>query len=94
MNAELLPSPALGPPYPVILASVPLDILEHYRGSQRLLVDREWHLLRFSGLDVNTNAWKCSQIVEFLKIKKQNILSISLVIQWLRLHRPPQVMWV
>ena len=68
MNAELLPSPALGPPYPVILASVPLDILEHYRGSQRLLVDREWHLLRFSGLDVNTNAWKCSQIVEFLKI--------------------------
>ena len=94
VNAERLPSPALWPPFPIILASVPLDILEHYRGSQRLLVDREWHLLRFSGLDVNTKAWKCSQIVEFLKIKKQNILSISLVVQWLRLHLPMQVMWV
>ena len=69
-------------------------MLERYRGPQRVLVDRGWHLLRFPGLDVNTKAWKCSQMFEFFKIKKQNILSISLVAQWLRLHLPTQVMWV
>ena len=65
------PAQALWTLFPLILSSGPLYIPKHSGGWQRDLVDAGLHLLRFAVLEVQTNAWKCSEIFTFLEILKK-----------------------